>query len=79
MLDLSKSNARIVLLTHAPSDLAMLHSALKFLPADFPQCAGLNLQGVESETAQDSAPVIVNSLPKNLASVRSFERCAGVC
>ena len=68
MLDLPKANARIVLLTHAPSDLVMLHSALELLPADFPQCAGVNLQGVESEAVQDSTPVIVSNNPKSLAS-----------
>jgi len=52
MTDLNKPTARIVLLTHAPSDLAMLHSALKLLPADFPECAGVNLQNVESEIPQ---------------------------
>ena len=68
MLDLPKANARIVLLTHAPSDLVMLHSALELLPADFPQCAGVNLQGVESEAVQDSTPVIVSNNPKSLTS-----------
>ncbi len=68
MLDLQKSTARIVLLTHAPSDLAMLHSALKLLPADFPQYAGVNLQKVESELAQDSTPVNVHTIRDSIAS-----------
>jgi cobaltochelatase CobN len=68
MLDLQKPHARIVLLTHAPSDLAMLHSAIKLLPVDFPQSAGVNLQSIESETAQDSTPVIVSNIPNSIAS-----------
>ena len=68
MLDLQKPHARIVLFTHAPSDLAMLHSAIKLLPVDFPQCAGVNLQSVESETARDSTTVIVSNIPNSNTS-----------
>ncbi len=44
------AGAKLALLTHAPSDLTMLHSALAQLPQDFPPVAGVNLQALENET-----------------------------
>jgi cobaltochelatase CobN len=48
------ANARIVLLTHASTDLAMLASARLQLPADFPAVAGYDLQ--QLQRADDDAP-----------------------
>ena len=44
------TGAQLALLTHAPSDLTVLHSALAQMPQDFPPVAGVNLQALESET-----------------------------
>ena len=40
---------RIALLTHAPSDLGILHHALTQLPPDFPRTHGVNLQALEHD------------------------------
>ncbi|EJN06952.1 cobaltochelatase subunit CobN [Herbaspirillum sp. YR522] len=50
----SGAPARIVLLTHASTDLSMLASARLQLPADFPVVAGHDLQQLQS--ADDGAP-----------------------
>ncbi len=39
----------IALLTHAPNDLMVLQSALAQMQEGFPQCTGINLQGLESD------------------------------
>ncbi|MHB8428352.1 MAG: cobaltochelatase subunit CobN [Acidiferrobacterales bacterium] len=49
MPDTIDTHVRIALLTHAPNDLAVLHSALPQLPDRFPSVAGVNLQTLESE------------------------------
>jgi cobaltochelatase CobN len=43
------SATAIALLSHAPTDLAVLHAALPQLPADFPAVGGLNLQALDTE------------------------------
>ena len=43
-------SAAIALLTHAPNDLTVLHSALAQLPDDFAEVTGINLQALENET-----------------------------
>lgn len=40
---------RIALLTHAPSDLGILHHAVTQLPPDFPRTHGVNLQALEHD------------------------------
>nr|WP_198980788.1 cobaltochelatase subunit CobN [Herbaspirillum sp. ASV7] len=47
---------RIVLLTHAPTDLAMLESAQAQLPADFPAVAGYDLQGLQADIDEQGHP-----------------------
>ncbi len=47
MPDSARSRDGIVLFTHAPSDLAMLHSAVGQLPQGFPPVRGVNLQAME--------------------------------
>lgn len=44
-----KETEGIVFLTHADTDLLTLHQALQFLPEDFPQTTGINLQAVKTE------------------------------
>ena len=43
-------SAAIALLTHAPNDLTVLHSALAQLPDDFAEVTCINLQALENET-----------------------------
>ncbi|QJQ01610.1 cobaltochelatase subunit CobN [Herbaspirillum rubrisubalbicans] len=54
---MSDALARIVLLTHAPTDLAMLAAARGQLPADFPPVAGYDLQGLQAHTDEDGQPL----------------------
>ena len=77
MSDLKQRNARIVLLTHAPSDLSVLHSALKLLPAEFPPITGINLQSLDADTTMEqvlardieSADIIILRILGRLGSV----------
>lgn len=49
MPDINTTGAQIALLTHAPNDLTVLHSALAQMPPDFPPVGGVNLQALESD------------------------------
>ncbi|WP_034295014.1 cobaltochelatase subunit CobN [Herbaspirillum sp. RV1423] len=72
--------ARIAVLTHASTDLAILHHALTQLPADFPATVGINLQGVESEARMSEllqaeladADIIVLRILGRLGSIAGF-------
>ncbi|RFB73288.1 MULTISPECIES: cobaltochelatase subunit CobN [unclassified Herbaspirillum] len=76
----SAPSARIAVLTHASTDLAILHYALTQLPADFPPTIGINLQGVENETRMSEllqneladADIIVLRILGRLGSVAGF-------
>ncbi|QNB07790.1 cobaltochelatase subunit CobN [Herbaspirillum frisingense] len=52
----SAARPQIVLLTHAPTDLAMLAAARSQLPADFPPVAGYDLQGLHADTDEHGQP-----------------------
>jgi cobaltochelatase CobN len=43
---------RMALLSHAPSDLAMLQHAVNLLPEDFPRIAGFDLQSLQQAAAE---------------------------
>lgn len=58
------TGAHIALLSHAPGDLTMLHSAMAQLLQDFPPVAGVNLQALESEAQ------LGEMLARELADVR---------
>ena len=70
----------IALLTHAPNDLTVLHSALTQMPQDFPPVTGVNLQALESETQMAvllthelaAAQIIVLRVLGRLGSVPGF-------
>ncbi|WP_016834945.1 cobaltochelatase subunit CobN [Herbaspirillum lusitanum] len=72
--------ARIAVLTHASTDLAILHHALTQLPGDFPATIGINLQGVENEARMSEllqseladADIIVLRILGRLGSVAGF-------
>ena len=72
--------AHIALLTHAPNDLTVLHSALTQMPQDFPPVTGVNLQALESETQMAvllthelaAAQIIVLRVLGRLGSVPGF-------
>ena len=49
MREMNAAGARIALLTHAPNDLTVLHTALAQLPQEFPPVTAVNLQAIESE------------------------------
>jgi cobaltochelatase CobN len=49
MREMDVTGAHLALLTHAPNDLTVLHSALAQLPQEFPPVTGINLQTLESE------------------------------
>lgn len=74
------TSARIAVLTHASTDLAILHHALTQLPADFPPTIGINLQAVENETRMSEllqneladADIIVLRILGRLGSVAGF-------
>src|SRR5450830_531224 len=76
----SSSAARIAVLTHASTDLAILQHALTQLPADFPATIGINLQGVENEARMSAllqgeladADIIVLRILGRLGSVAGF-------
>jgi len=73
-------NAPIAFLTHAPSDLMVLHSAQLQLPEGFPLLTGINLQSLESEAQMAdllgeqlvSARIIVLRVLGRLGSVPGF-------
>src|SRR5450830_930889 len=75
--------ARIALLTHASTELAMLNHALTQLPADFPATIGINLQNLTGESGESSmsallqgelaeADIIVLRILGRLGSVAGF-------
>src|SRR5450830_1643986 len=72
--------ARIAVLTHASTDLAILQHALTQLPHDFPATLGINLQGVENEARMSAllqgeladADIIVLRILGRLGSVAGF-------
>ena len=72
--------ARIAVLTHASTDLAMLQHAQSQLPEDFPPTLGINLQQVENEAQMETllaarlgaADVIVLRVLGRLGSVPGF-------
>ncbi|MDD5630831.1 MAG: cobaltochelatase subunit CobN, partial [Methylococcales bacterium] len=80
MPDLKTMRASIALLTHAPTDLAVLQSALAQMPAGFAPVIGINLQALESEAQMtglliqqlDSARIIVLRVLGRLGSVPGF-------
>ena len=80
MSDVKAIAAPIALLTHAPNDLMVLHSALAQMPEDFPPVTGINLQAVESDAhmavllAQQLVParIIVLRVLGRLGSVPGF-------
>lgn len=80
MSDRTTMSASIALLTHAPNDLTVLHSALAQLPADFTQAIGINLQALDSEAQMSellssqlaSARIIVLRVLGRLGSIPGF-------
>jgi len=56
--------ATIALLSHSPTDLAVLHAALTQLPHDFPAVTGINLQTLHTEAQ------FADVLRQDLASAR---------
>jgi cobaltochelatase CobN len=80
MSEFNTVKASIALLTHAPNDLTVLHSALTQLPADFPRVSGINLQALESEAQMtdlltqelDPARIIVLRVLGRLGSIPGF-------
>ncbi len=73
-------SAAIALLTHAPNDLTVLHSALAQLPDGFATVTGINLQALDSDaqmsellsTQLASARIIVLRVLGSLGSVPGF-------
>ncbi|MDP3844342.1 MAG: cobaltochelatase subunit CobN [Oxalobacteraceae bacterium] len=73
-------SARIALLTHAPNDLTVLHSALAQLPQEFPAVTGVNLQALENEAQMAAllehelaeAQIIILRVLGRLGSVPGF-------
>ncbi len=67
-----ESMARIVLLTHAPTDLALLAAARAQLPADFPTVAGYDLQALQSGSDEQGQPLrtLATLLRAELASAQ---------
>ena len=80
MPELKPVSAAIALLTHAPNDLTVLHSALAQLPDDFAAVTGINLQALDSETQMSellstqlaSARIIVLRVLGSLGGVPGF-------
>ena len=80
MSELNTKNALIALLTHAPNDLTVLHSALAQIPADFAQTIGINIQTLQSEAQMSellnlqltSARIIVLRILGRLGCVPGF-------
>jgi len=72
--------ARVALLTHASTDLAILQHALTQLPEDFPVTLGVNLQNVENEAQMEAllagpladVDIIVLRVLGRLGSVAGF-------
>ena len=72
--------ASIALLTHAPNDLTVLHSALAQIPDDFTQTIGIDIQTLENEAQMSellsnqlaSARIIVLRVLGRLGSVPGF-------
>jgi len=73
-------NKPIALLTHAPNDLMVLHSAQAQMPEGFPEVTGINLQALESDAQMAgllehqlaSANIIVLRVLGRLGSVPGF-------
>jgi len=80
MPEIKALDAHIVLLTHAPTDLTVLHSALAQLPQEFPPVTGVNLQALESEAQMATllahelaaAQIIILRVLGRLGSVPGF-------
>ncbi|GAC1545587.1 MAG: cobaltochelatase subunit CobN [Collimonas sp.] len=74
------SGIHIALLTHAPNDLTVLHSALVQMPQDFPTVTGVNLQALESDAQMAmllthelaAAKIIILRVLGRLGSVPGF-------
>ncbi len=85
MSKINAMGAHIALLTHAPNDLTVLHSALAQLPQDFPPVTGVDLQALESEAqmaallARELAAtqIIVLRVLGRLGSVPGFAELVG--
>ncbi|QDD65054.1 cobaltochelatase subunit CobN [Herbaspirillum seropedicae] len=69
---MSEPLARIALLTHAPTDLAMLATARAQLPADFPAVAGYDLQRLQAADHDQAShwPSLASLLRGELAAVQ---------
>jgi len=80
MSEFKTVSASIALLTHAPTDLTVLHSALAQMPAGFTLVSGINLQALESEAQMtglliqqlDSARIIILRVLGRLGSIPGF-------
>jgi cobaltochelatase CobN len=80
MFELKTMSASIALLTHAPNDLTVLHSALAQMPADFSKVIGINLQELENEAQMtglliqqlDSVRIIVLRVLGRLGGIPGF-------
>ena len=85
MREMNAAGARIALLTHAPNDLTVLHSALAQLPQEFPPVTGVNLQALESEAQMTAllahefvaAQIIILRVLGRLGSVPGFAELIG--
>lgn len=77
MSELKTMSASIALLSHAPNDLTVLHSALAQLPADFPTVTGINLQALENE-AQMSKLLIGQLAPARIIVLRVLGRLGSI-
>ena len=79
--------APIAFLTHAPSDLMVLHSAQEQMPEGFPQVTGINLQSLDSEAQMlgliahqiSNARIIVLRVLGRLGSVPGFAALVRHC
>jgi cobaltochelatase CobN len=67
---------KIVLLSHADSDLSMLSKAITALPSGFPSVGGLDLQSIKSE--QEMLALIESLDQTKIVVVRLLGRTAGV-
>ncbi|NUT61829.1 cobaltochelatase subunit CobN [Herbaspirillum sp. C9C3] len=69
---MSEPLPRIVLLTHAPTDLALLAAARSQLPSDFAPLAGHDLQALQSRTDEQGQPLrtLATLLRSELASAQ---------
>jgi len=80
MRETNAAGSPIALLTHAPNDLTVLHSALAQMPQEFPPVSGVNLQALESEAQMTAllahelaaARIIILRVLGRLGSVPGF-------